>query len=252
VMVPALHHPVGLAEQAAIVDLISDGRLELGFGVGYRAEEFRAFGADLGRRFEIFEERIGELRRAWESGWATPRPVQDPIPLWGGVGGPRGARIVGRLGLGLLTLRDDPWESYLAGLDAGGHDVTSARVAGGLFAVLADDPDATFSLLAGHIEHFWNSYLAAGVVGTGRPAPQPMTAAECRRRGASAPPGFDVLTPEGAANLVRRLAGGRAFEGVWFWASVAGMPDDVVVRNLELIAGPFKALVGQARATEPP
>src|ERR1700674_3649137 len=49
VLLPALRQPAQLAEEAAIVDLISDGRLDLGVGVGYRVPEFAAFDADIGR-----------------------------------------------------------------------------------------------------------------------------------------------------------------------------------------------------------
>ena len=49
---PALRHPRHLAEEAAMVDLISEGRLELGLGAGYAQSEYDAFGVDMARRFD--------------------------------------------------------------------------------------------------------------------------------------------------------------------------------------------------------
>src|SRR3954462_11843668 len=55
VVLPNLHHPAQLAEDAALVALISGGRLEIGFGAGYRIPESQLFGADYGRRFRQVE-----------------------------------------------------------------------------------------------------------------------------------------------------------------------------------------------------
>ena len=78
----ALRPPLQIAEEAAIVDLVSGGRLELGLGAGYRVPEFAAFGADPARRFALLRETVRELRRIWDEGACTPPPLQDPVPLW--------------------------------------------------------------------------------------------------------------------------------------------------------------------------
>src|SRR5207247_1723546 len=103
-----LHSAIELAEQIALVDVISEGRVEPGFGVGYRKPEYRAFDGDFKRRYGVFAERVREIRALWgETPGAertvTPPPVQQPIPMWAGVGGPMGARMAGRLGLGLQS-----------------------------------------------------------------------------------------------------------------------------------------------------
>ena len=58
VYLPLLRHPVQVAEEAAIVDILSGGRLDLGFGVGYRAPEFAAFNARMDRRFADLEDHV--------------------------------------------------------------------------------------------------------------------------------------------------------------------------------------------------
>ena len=83
VLLAPLRPPLQIAEEAAIVDLVSGGRLELGLGAGYRVPEFAAFGADPARRFALLRETVRELRRIWDEGACTPPPVQDPVPLLG-------------------------------------------------------------------------------------------------------------------------------------------------------------------------
>jgi len=117
VVVSPLIPPPALAEQAAVVDILSDGRLELGLGAGWRAAEFAAFGADYARRYEALEHAIRALPRLWDSGRVTPGPLQRPLPVWVGARGPRGARLAGRTGAGLLWIDRDLYGPYLAGLD---------------------------------------------------------------------------------------------------------------------------------------
>src|SRR6478752_7170712 len=61
VVVSPLIPPPALAEQAAVVDILSDGRLELGLGAGWRETEFAAFGADYTRRYEALEHAVRAL-----------------------------------------------------------------------------------------------------------------------------------------------------------------------------------------------
>ena len=91
-----LHDPIRTAEDAAVVDLISNGRLILGLGLGYRQEEFDVFGKSLKERKGRIEESIEILRKSWSEGSfsfkgryynyeninVTPKPVQNPLPIW--------------------------------------------------------------------------------------------------------------------------------------------------------------------------
>ncbi|CCH31389.1 LLM class flavin-dependent oxidoreductase [Actinosynnema sp. NPDC047251] len=237
VALPALRAPAQLAEEAAVVDLISGGRLELGVGAGYRAPEFALFGADPGRRFAETERVVREVRRLWEPGGVTPRPLQDPVPLWGGFYGPRGARLAGRLGMGLLHISAEVFRHYRVGLVEGGHDPATARVAGLLPVLLADDPDAAWHRVAPHLAHQQDTYRRGSVEGTGRPVPPPVGIGPTRERRADGPWGaLEVMTPEEAVERIHQRTEGLAVRHLVFWASVAAMPDDLVVRHVELVS----------------
>jgi alkanesulfonate monooxygenase SsuD/methylene tetrahydromethanopterin reductase-like flavin-dependent oxidoreductase (luciferase family) len=118
VMVLAWHNPAMLAEQAATLDLISNGRLELGIGKGYRASEFSGFAMPMEEADERFDEAFAVLKQAFSSKdrfshhgtyWhfdnvlVEPQPVQRPHPpLWIAAGNPGSIRKVAELGCNLL------------------------------------------------------------------------------------------------------------------------------------------------------
>ncbi|MGH2739722.1 MAG: LLM class flavin-dependent oxidoreductase [Actinomycetota bacterium] len=68
VMLTPFHHPIRLAEDAAVVDQLSGGRLILGLALGWREEEFRMFGIPIEERLRRTTETIQILRLAWAGG----------------------------------------------------------------------------------------------------------------------------------------------------------------------------------------
>ncbi len=118
-----LHHPLRLAEDAAVVDQLSRGRLILGLGLGYAAEEYRTFGVDPAARGARLDELVGMLRQAWTgevfscSGrWVqhdrarvTPTPWRaDGIPIWLGGYAQPAIRRAGRRADGHLVGKGAP------------------------------------------------------------------------------------------------------------------------------------------------
>jgi probable F420-dependent oxidoreductase len=118
VIVLPWHNPVLIAEQAATLDLLSGGRLDLGVGKGYRAAEFDGFCIPQEEAGERFDEAITVIRTAWTSEgqfshhgarWryhdivVEPAPVQRPHPpLWLAAGSPESIRRAAREGFNLL------------------------------------------------------------------------------------------------------------------------------------------------------
>jgi alkanesulfonate monooxygenase SsuD/methylene tetrahydromethanopterin reductase-like flavin-dependent oxidoreductase (luciferase family) len=240
-----LRPAIDIAEQAAIVDILSSGRLELGLGTGYRIPEWQAWGVDGGRRYEVLEQRAREVRRLWDSGESTPPPVQSRPPIWIGCEGPRGARIAGRLGEGLLAIKAELAPVYARALEAAGHDPGTARMGGCVNLFLADDPEQAWPRIAPHLRYQWQSYENYAVEGTGR-EPRTVDPEQLRTDGPPLLPRFDVVTPERAIERTRALLAGLPISHVYFWASIAGMPDDLVERHIELLAGKLVPALAEA------
>ncbi|GIW47537.1 MAG: luciferase [Deltaproteobacteria bacterium] len=112
-----LYNPIRVAEDSALVDNISNGRLDLGVVLGYRKEEFEGFGIPIKQRPSRMEEGIEIVIRAWtEEGFSfegkryrfrnvnvTPKPVQKPHPpVYIGAFEEPAIRRAGRLGYPLL------------------------------------------------------------------------------------------------------------------------------------------------------
>jgi alkanesulfonate monooxygenase SsuD/methylene tetrahydromethanopterin reductase-like flavin-dependent oxidoreductase (luciferase family) len=141
VVLAPLHDPIRLAEDAAVVDQLSGGRLVLGLGAGWREEEFRMFDVPLAERATRIEETVEILRLAWTGerfsfdGRAhrydrirvTPPARRDGGPpiLLGGYAG-AAVRRAARIGDGYITddVGVEELRAYLGLLD------TAAREAG--------------------------------------------------------------------------------------------------------------------------
>ncbi len=115
-----LHDARHVAEDAATVDILSNGRLDLGLGQGYVPSEFERFEVDRTQRGSLLEEGVEVIRGMWtqesfsydgdhykfEDLQMQPRPVQEPPPLWIGARGKRAVRRVARLGCHFLGVSE--------------------------------------------------------------------------------------------------------------------------------------------------
>ncbi|OBI44817.1 LLM class flavin-dependent oxidoreductase [Mycobacterium sp. E796] len=235
IVIAPLHHPVEIAEQAAMVDLISNGRLDLGLGAGYRVPEYALFGKSLQRRYAQTDACAREVRRLWGPGGVTPGPVQSRPPIWMGYQGPQGARRAGLLGERLLCADGRLWEPYRTGLVAGGHNPSAARMTGAVQGWVSDDPEADWPVVSKHLAYQVDSYRQHMVEGTGRPRPRPVDADRLRGRDAGVLDYFWCETPYSMAAKVRAMIGDAPAETVFFWASLGGMREEWALRHVQTI-----------------
>lgn len=144
------HHPVRLAVQLALLDNLSNGRIDVGIGKGtvYNEYEFVGHGLRSDDSRARMAEAIEILERAWRETPLVyqgkyfnlrvprirPRPVQQPgPPLWRSVISPASFTECGRLGIPILTARlpvqriKERWALYAAGLAEGGHDAATCE-----------------------------------------------------------------------------------------------------------------------------
>jgi probable F420-dependent oxidoreductase len=197
VLSAAFRHPALVAKSATAIDRLSGGRLELGLGAGWFADEYEAFGYDfgsVGERFDLLEETLCYLRALFDGGPASfegarftlreaynrPPPVQEPRPpiLLGGKGGPRLLRIAARLADGWNAAWRWTPDAYRvraddarAALERADRDPATFRLSLGLFTIVGEDQADVVRRLELMVER-----LPAGVGGA---VPLDVLRAEC-------------------------------------------------------------------------
>jgi len=234
VLVAPLRHPRHIAEEAALVDAVSGGRLELGLGAGYAAAEFAAFGADRTRRFAATDAAFAEVQRLLATGGLGPGPVQDPLPMWLGYQGPQGAARAGRLSAGLLSLNRASLQPYQAALGAHGYPDGAARMGGSVDLIVSRDPERAWEQIKPHYAHQALSYLRARDPGAEVPEAA-LTSRFGATRSGLASVRLSVLTPGEAVAEIEQRIDGLPVAHIYTWASIANMPDDLVDEHVELL-----------------
>ena len=215
-----LYHPIRLAEDLAVLDLISNGRLRLTVGAGYRREEYEQFDLSITRRPSLMEEGVAVLKQAWSGEpfeWRghtvriLPRPVQEPRPeIALGGSSSASARRAARIADDYRPVSPRLYDVYLEELEALGkpaprRDGAAAR-GGGLFFHIAEDPDAAWEVIAPHAMHETNDYAAWAAGMKGSPYSAFDSADELRRSGM-----YEIVTPDEAVDLIRER-GGASFK----------------------------------------
>lgn len=225
-----LHDPLRLAEDIAVLDLLSGGRLVTVAGIGYRPEEYDHFGVDYGQRGRLQDELLETVLKAWtgeeftyrgRTVRVTPRPCSDPHPLLL-VGGSSkaAARRAARLGLPFFPSAHLPeleayYKERLVEYGTEGWTMMPGVVTPLLH--VAEDPERTWERYGEHFLHEARTY-ASWQSGSVRSAVKSAatSVAELRAEGV-----YRVLTPDACVALgldslvLHPLAGGMPLEEGW-------------------------------------
>ncbi len=205
------HHPIRVAEDAAITDILSGGRFDLGVGPGSQFEEFVSFGIDPATMNQRAWESIDWIQRAFSEPGEfshhgkfydipdmtfTTKPVQDPVPVWWGGMGPLNQKRAAVRGLNFIGPFNPGYDDKLreAGRIPEDHEVALM-----VMVCVADKTEKAWQVAGPGLEYHVNFY-------------------ETRRdlKGDPAPPEREVTA--------EKIRAGEA----GFWRAFAGTPDDVI------------------------
>ncbi|MEW6775381.1 MAG: LLM class flavin-dependent oxidoreductase [Bdellovibrionota bacterium] len=157
VVVLPLNHPVRVAEEMAVVDVLSGGRVDFGVGRGYQPKEFRGFNIDQSKSREMFKECLDIIELAWTGKpfsypgkfynvpemTVRPQPLQRPHPpIWMAALSQDTYRMVGERGHNLLFFMFSPagvdLQGYAEGLKKKGKTFADTRIGGLSLVYVAD------------------------------------------------------------------------------------------------------------------
>jgi alkanesulfonate monooxygenase SsuD/methylene tetrahydromethanopterin reductase-like flavin-dependent oxidoreductase (luciferase family) len=238
-----LYNPVRFATDAALVDILSNGRLDLGLAIGYRKRETAAFGVDFTRRGARFDEFLQITTRLWagetvdfagrhfqiKGALLRPPAPRGSIPLYIGGFAEKAMERVARYGQGYIG-SPDLCGLYAAKLAEQGKDVTSARIrVTGLTTVVARDPEAAMAELAPHFLHVNNTYgeFFAEDQALGMAGMKPKTLEEYKASGE-----LQILTPEAAIAMFQDMQARMPIEH-FMMALPPGLPAERFLRYAE-------------------
>jgi alkanesulfonate monooxygenase SsuD/methylene tetrahydromethanopterin reductase-like flavin-dependent oxidoreductase (luciferase family) len=214
------HDPRRVAEDAAIADILSNGRFDLGVGPGSQYEEFVSFGIDPKEMIGRSWESIDWVHRAFtETGQFshqgryydipdmtfTTKPVQTPLPVWWGGMGPQNLKRAAERGFNLIG----PFNAgYDAMLEAAGRNPADHKMAVMVPVCVADTTEKAWEIAGRGLEYFVNFYQMRKNL-----------------QGEAAPPEARVT--------IEMLRTGNA----GFWFAAVGTPDEVIAQLKPVVAG---------------
>ena len=246
------HDPLRMAEDLAVLDIISGGRAEITAAGGYVASEFEMFGVSLSDRGILVEESIEAMRKAWTGeefefrgrrARITPRPLQETIPVaMGGAAKPAARRAARMQAAAFMPAMPELYDLYRSECEKLGHQAAPQERGGPVFLHVAEDPDRAWAEIAPHALHETNAYgrWMKESMGSGAVYHESDDADALRATGA-----YQIVTPDECVKIAEKLGhGGR----IALHPLMGGMSPDLGWESLEL----FMDKVAPQLEIEPP
>jgi alkanesulfonate monooxygenase SsuD/methylene tetrahydromethanopterin reductase-like flavin-dependent oxidoreductase (luciferase family) len=238
-LVVTLHDPIRLAEDLAVLDNISNGRIVFTAGMGYRPHEFEMFGRDQSKRLAILNETMAVLKQAWtgepfdyqgRTVRVTPKPVQAGGPkIYMGGSTEKSAIRAAKAGYQYFPGHPSLFELYKAERTAAGFPPPEPLLTPGpSFLYVSEDPDRDWPLVGPHVAYATNTYAEwAKERGTGDTRYKAAVDLDALR----AMPNIKVVTPDECYALIKDLG---PQSQLTFHALLGGIDPEVSWRSLRL------------------
>lgn len=238
-LVVTMHDPLRLAEDLAVLDNISNGRIWLTAGMGYRPHEFEMFGKDITKKLGLMNKALETLKKSWGGEpfeyegrivRVTPPGVQPGGPkIYMGGSTEKSALRAAKGGYQYFPGHPGLWDLYAEERAKLGFPPPEPIVKSiASFLYITDDPDRDWPRVAPHVAYATNTYAEwASERGTGDTLYKPADTVESLK----AMPNIKVLTPGQCFDWLKQQP---ANAGINFHALLGGLDPDLSWASLLL------------------
>jgi alkanesulfonate monooxygenase SsuD/methylene tetrahydromethanopterin reductase-like flavin-dependent oxidoreductase (luciferase family) len=237
-----LHDPIRLAEDLAVADLVSQGRVGFVTGIGYRPSEYRLVGKDFHKRGKLLDEALDVMLKAWtgepfeyqgETVQIGPKPFSQPHPMiFIGGSSKAAAKRAARFGLGLFPSAEDHElaEIYVQECEKLGKQPGMVLMPTGPAAVfVSEDPDKTWAEIGEYLlddAMEYNAHLTSDMKSQAQATST--TVDDLRAEGV-----YQILTPDECLALADEVG---PMGPITLHPLCGGTPPEIGWQSLELFA----------------
>jgi natural product biosynthesis luciferase-like monooxygenase protein len=267
IVVLPFHNPIRVAEEFALLDLMSDGRVDLGVGRGYQPHEFRGYGVDQTKSRGMFNEAIEIILQAWTQERVNysgvhyqvkdvpvrPKPLQKPHPpVWMAALSPESFVQAGRKGFNLLcapvfgfggTSGVENLANYRQALRQAGYDPATKQIAALCMIYAAETAEQAARDFADPVIWYYRTFSKYIAPPPGEP-PVKTYEPYVGVRDMAAAVTWEQLqqagavvcgTPDQCVERIRQLHDMFGFTTLLCWTRLGGLDHRKVIRSMELM-----------------
>lgn len=268
VVVLPLNHPIRVAEDYAILDHLSNGRVDLGVGRGYQPHEFRGYGIDQTRTRELFRESVEIIQKAWTEERfdfdgefyrfrdlsVRPKPYQQPHPpIWMASLSPETFRLCGQYGFNLMCAPVFGFDvnrgaaqidQYRQALREHGRDPAHYEVAALCMTYVAETTQQALADFRDAVMWYFHTFAKYIAPPQGQPAVKTYEMYTAARDWLSALEWDQVVrggavvagSPDQVAERIARIHELCGVTHYLAWTRIGGLAHEKVLRSMELMA----------------